>query len=119
MSTAASLPPSDTPLIPLPALVPNQLREAVMRLAPGRMTEFQADLDQASSWAVEQSSIAPLRVFGLKWGMVVAIERIPSRAARFHALEARTGVVDTREEARAVNAELRAILDEAEREIAG
>jgi hypothetical protein len=116
MSTAAH-PPTDEPLIPMPALTPNGLRAAIRILAPSREAEFRADLEQASTWAVEQSSITPLRVIVHKWSVVVAIERIPARAARFHALEYRTSTANTEEEARAITTELRQILIEAEREI--
>ncbi len=116
MSTAP-YPPADQPLIPMPALTPNALRDAVRRLVPSREGEFRAELEQASTWAVEQSSLTPLRLFTIKWGTVVAIERIASRAARFHDLEYRTSTASTPDEARAISAELRAILLEAEREI--
>lgn len=111
-------PPTDQPLIPMPALTPNALRDAVRRLVPARESEFRSELEQASTWAVEQSSLTPLRLFAKKWGTVVAIERIPSRAARFHDLEYRTSTASSPAEARTISTELRAILREAEREIA-
>jgi hypothetical protein len=117
MSSAAHQ-PAEQPIIPMPAMTPSALRDAVRRLVPSREAEFRAELEQASTWAVEQSSLTPLRAFTMKWGTVVAIERIPERAARFHSLEYRTATAATPDEARTISAGLREILRAAEREIA-
>ncbi|MFI0814206.1 hypothetical protein ACH4TX_27215 [Streptomyces sp. NPDC021098] len=51
------------PLVPMPALTLSALRSAA------------------------GDTTAPLRMFYRRWGTVVAIERIPERAARMHAAE--------------------------------
>jgi len=118
VSTVAH-PPADQPIIPMPELTLPALRQAVATVAPGRLPELFDEMQQAFAWAADQDSIAPLRVFLLKWGTVVNIERIPSRAARFHSAEHRAATAERREDARAASAELGVILAEAQREITG
>ncbi|WSB85704.1 hypothetical protein OHA60_19050 [Streptomyces cellulosae] len=80
-------PQADEPLIPMPALTPGALRTAVETLTPSRMPTFVSDLVSATTRAQELQSFAPLRMFVRTWGVLVAIQRYPSRAARLRHLE--------------------------------
>lgn len=74
-------------LIPRPARTLEALREALAVLVPLRVPEMEREKDTALSTAVEQSSIAPLRGFLLRWAVVIEIERFPEVARRFHRAE--------------------------------
>ncbi|TQF05684.1 hypothetical protein E6W39_29995 [Kitasatospora acidiphila] len=115
----ASQHPSDEPLIPMPPLTFPGLQKAVATLVPSRLPELFEDMRQTFIWAEEQESISPIRLFHLRWGMVIAIERIPSRAHRFRECEHRVANAGTREEARAASIEIGRILAEAEAEVRG
>ncbi|WP_405646504.1 DUF6247 family protein [Streptomyces sp. NBC_00019] len=78
---------ADEPLIPMPVLTPGALRAAVESLTPSRMPEFVSDLVDATTSAQQIQSFAPLRTFVHTWGVFVAIQRYPSRAARLRHLE--------------------------------
>lgn len=75
------------PLVPMPALTLSALRSAVASLAPGRLPELTAEMQQTIDRSAAGDTTAPLRTFYRRWGTVVAIERIPERAARMHAAE--------------------------------
>lgn len=75
------------PLIPMPALTPEALRAAVERLTPSRVPAFVQDLVEATTNAQQTQSLAPLRTFVHAWGVFVAVQRRPSRAARLRHLE--------------------------------
>ncbi|MGW3949717.1 DUF6247 family protein [Streptomyces sp. NPDC004752] len=75
------------PLIPMPALSPEALRTAVERLTPSRVPAFVQDLVEATTNAQQTQSLAPLRTFVHTWGVFVAVQRRPSRAARLRHLE--------------------------------
>jgi len=71
----------------MPALTPGALRTAVESLTPSRMPTFVSDLGDATTRAQQLQSFAPLRTFVHTWGVFVAIQRYPSRAARLRQLE--------------------------------
>ena len=75
------------PLLPMPALTPEALCTAVRRLTPSREEAFVQDLVAAATSAQQTQSLAPLRAFVHTWGMFVAIQRYPSRAAHLRRLE--------------------------------
>ncbi|MFD7228169.1 DUF6247 family protein [Streptomyces sp. NPDC059881] len=83
------------PLIPMPALTPDALREAVSRIAPSRVPALTRHLFEATTNAQQTQSLAPLRAFVHSWAVFVAIERHPERAARLRELER---LVDTGEQ---------------------
>ncbi|KPI13124.1 hypothetical protein OK074_8852 [Actinobacteria bacterium OK074] len=87
MTALPAEPYADEPLIPMPALTPEALRTAVERLTPSRMQAFVRDLVDATTSAQQVQSLAPLRTFVHTWGVFVAIQRYPSRAARLSQLE--------------------------------
>ncbi|WP_149828165.1 hypothetical protein [Streptomyces tailanensis] len=80
-------PQADEPLIPMPALTPGALRTAVESLTPSRTPTFISDLVDATTRAQQLQSFVPLRTFVHAWGVMVAIQRYPSRAARLGHLE--------------------------------
>lgn len=75
------------PLIPMPLLAPDALRAAVEELTPSRMPAFVRDLVDATTSAQRAQSLASLRTFVHAWGVFVAIQRYPLRAARLRHLE--------------------------------
>ncbi|MFI8088254.1 DUF6247 family protein [Streptomyces sp. NPDC086080] len=79
--------PLTEPIAPMPALTPEALRTAVERLTPSRVPAFVQDLVEATTNAQQAQSLAPLRTFVHTWGVFVAIQRRPSRAARLRHLE--------------------------------
>ncbi len=110
-------PVSSTGAIPMPPLTPEGLRAAVARLVPSRLDELNEHLVHAATQAQELNSITPLRSFTEYWGIVVAVERDPVRAARFHELEA---VVDSGlddEAASAAVTEIGVLIDAARAEV--
>lgn len=102
------------PLIPMPDLTPDALRAAVARIAPSRVPALTQHLFEATTNAQQAQSLAPLRAFVHSWGVFVAIERHPGRAARLRELER---IVDAGEQdpADAIE-EIRRIRDAAEAE---
>jgi hypothetical protein len=75
------------PLVPMPALTLNALRQAVAVVAPSRLPEFFQEIQDAFGQADEEDSVFPIRHFYQRWGATVAIKRHPSIAARLHAAE--------------------------------
>ncbi|MFD5316491.1 DUF6247 family protein [Streptomyces sp. NPDC127098] len=112
MTTASGF-PADAPGIPQPASTPEDLRAAMALLAPEALGTFDTERAVALRQAREQVSAAPMRRFVGQWAVRVAIERHPGRAARLRALEARAAEVDDLDEARAIAAEIGAIIDAA------
>ncbi|MEU9388852.1 hypothetical protein AB0D86_02480 [Streptomyces sp. NPDC048324] len=87
MTALPADPQPDEPLIPMPALTPGALRTAVASLTPSRMPAFVSDLVDATTWAQQLQSFGPLRTFVHTWGVFVAVQRYPARAARLRQLE--------------------------------
>jgi hypothetical protein len=77
----------DEPLIPMPALTLDALRQAVAAVVPSRLPEFFQEIQDAFSQAGDEDSVFPIRHFYQRWGATIAIERRPSVAARLHAAE--------------------------------
>ncbi len=77
----------DEPLIPMPALTLDALRQAVATVAPSRLPEFFQEIEEAFSQAGDEDSVFPIRHFYRRWGAAIAIERRPSVAARLHTAE--------------------------------
>jgi hypothetical protein len=77
----------DEPLIAMPALTLDALRQAVAAIAPSRLPEFFQEIQDAFSQAGDEDSVYPIRHFYQRWGAMIAIERQPSAAARLHAAE--------------------------------
>jgi hypothetical protein len=75
------------PLIPMPQLTPDALRQAVAQLIPSRLAELNEHLAHAATSAQRTSSVGPLVAFTEHWATVINIERWPQRAARFHLSE--------------------------------
>jgi hypothetical protein len=98
----------------MPELTPDALRAAVGRIAPSRVPALTQHLFEATTNAQQTQSLAPLRAFVHSWGVFVAIERHPARAARLRELER---IVDAGEQdpTEAIN-EIRRIRDAAEAE---
>ncbi|MEU8886766.1 hypothetical protein [Streptomyces sp. NPDC048442] len=94
--------PHDGPVIPMPPLTLPALRQAVATVAPGRLTEFFEDMQQVFVQAGEEDSVLPIRLFYLRWGAVVEIERHPETARRLHAAERNVDSEDPDVRARAI-----------------
>ena len=77
----------DEPLIAMPALTLDALRQAVAAVVPSRLPEFFQEIQDAFSQAGDEDSVYPIRHFYRRWGATIAIERRPSVAARLHAAE--------------------------------
>ncbi|MFG3101731.1 DUF6247 family protein [Streptomyces sp. NPDC048182] len=103
------------PLIPMPELTPDALRNAVARIAPSRLPALTQHLFEATTNAQQTQSLAPVRAFLHSWAVFVAIERHPARAERLRQLER---VVDAGEQdpAEAI-AGIREIREAAEAEV--
>ena len=84
---AAEHVPTDEPLIAMPALTLDALRQAVAAVVPSRLPEFFQEIQDAFSQAGDEDSVFPIRHFYQRWGATIAIERRPSVAARLHAAE--------------------------------
>jgi hypothetical protein len=108
----------DEPLIAMPALTLDALRQAVATVAPSRLPEFFQEIQDAFSQAGDEDSVYPIRHFYQRWGATIAIERRPSVAARLHAAEHALANpdADVREQAIREAAE---IVQAAYREVAG
>jgi hypothetical protein len=83
----AEYPHGDEPLVSMPALTLDALRQAVAVVAPSRLPEFFQEIQDAFGQAGEEDSVFPIRHFYQRWGATVAIERRPSVAVRLHAAE--------------------------------
>ena len=68
----------DEPLIAMPALTLDALRQAVAAVAPSRLPEFFQEIQEAFSQAGDEDSVTAIRHFYQRWGATVAIERRPS-----------------------------------------
>src|SRR6201987_4278336 len=79
----------DEPLIGMPALTLDALRQAVAAVAPSRLPEFFQEIQDVFTQAGDADSVFPIRHFYQRWGAAIAIERRPSASARPPA--ARTG----------------------------
>jgi hypothetical protein len=110
MSTAPGA-PVGTPHIPRLAADPEELRAALVAVAPHSLETFDAQHAEAERAARRQVSSVPLRRFCEQWAVYVAIERHPDAAMRLRALEARAAETDDLEEARRSVAEIGRILD--------
>ena len=115
MTALPADPQADEPLIPMPALTPGALRTAVEGLTPSRMPTFVSDLVDATTKAQQLQWFAPLRTFVHTWGVFVAIQRYPSRAARLRHLEEMVSAGEA--EPTAAVAEIRKIHADAEAEV--
>ncbi|RNG35074.1 DUF6247 family protein [Streptomyces botrytidirepellens] len=101
------------PLIPQPKATAEELRAALVRIAPSQVAAFDADRTKAMAAAREHVDAAPMRRFLRQWALTVAIERHPARAARLRELEARAAQVEDLTEARAIASEVSAIQTDA------
>ncbi|MDF3143020.1 MULTISPECIES: hypothetical protein [unclassified Streptomyces] len=105
----------DGPVIPMPPLARDALREAVKQLSLVNLPQFDLEAGRAFDQAGQTGSTAPLQLFLKRWGVFVAIERDPRRAARLHEAERISQDSTIGEtEFRAVMAEINGILREAE-----
>ena len=75
------------PLIPQPSLTLAALRQAVAAVAPGRLPEMFAKMQEAFVRAGEEGSGTPIHMFYREWAVIVEIERHPDTARRLHAAE--------------------------------
>ncbi|MCM2426573.1 hypothetical protein [Streptomyces sp. RKAG337] len=107
----------DGPLIPLPPLTEASLRVAVNHLSLPNGVQFEVEMRTAWETAIQTSSLAPMHAFLRKWGVWVAINRYPVRAARLHECERIFAESEDRAARRAATAEIGAMLRQAEREI--
>ncbi|GLV77531.1 hypothetical protein ACH4VS_31335 [Streptomyces hygroscopicus] len=107
----------DGPLVPMPALTREALREAVRHIKPLNLTQFDRELGEAFDQSVQTGSIGWMRGFLIKWATFVAIERWPARAASLREAE-RVAEDPSADDDRIHRAqrEIARILGEAERE---
>jgi hypothetical protein len=75
------------PLIPQPSLTLPTLRQAVAAVAPGRLPEMFAKMQEAFDRAAKEGSVTPIHMFYREWAVIVEIERHPDVARRLHAAE--------------------------------
>ncbi|WP_221352417.1 hypothetical protein [Streptomyces beigongshangae] len=75
------------PLVPRPELTRQALRRAVTEVVPSRLPEFLEDLRKAFVRAGDEGGVVPVRMFCLRWGVVVEIERRPATARGLRAAE--------------------------------
>jgi hypothetical protein len=110
--------PEDEPLIAMPALTLDALRQAVAAVAPSRLPDFFQEIQDAFSQAGDEDSVFPIRHFYQRWGATIAIERRPSVAARPHAAERAPADPDADIRERAIR-EAAEIVQAAYHEVAG
>ncbi len=115
---AAEHVPADEPLIAMPALTLDALRQAVAAVVPSRLPEFFQEIQDAFGQAGDEDSVFPIRHFYRRWGATIAIERRPSVAARLHAAERALADPDADVRERAIR-EAAEIVQAAYREVAG
>lgn len=108
----------DEPLIPMPPLTLDALRQAVATVVPSRLPEFFQEIQDAFSRAGEEDSVFPIRHFYQRWAATIAIERRPSVSARLHAAERALADHDADVRERAIR-EAGEIVRAAYREVAG
>jgi hypothetical protein len=86
-SMTGQAPGQGDPLIPQPSLTLPALRQAVATVAPGRLPEMFAKMQEAFVRAGEEGSVTPIHMFYREWAVIVEIERHPDVARRLHAAE--------------------------------
>lgn len=64
------------PIIPMPPLTRDALREAVKRVSLVNLPQFDLEAGRAFDQASQTGSTAPLQLFLRRWGVFVAIERV-------------------------------------------
>ncbi|MBB6171716.1 hypothetical protein HNR23_001776 [Nocardiopsis mwathae] len=101
----------------MPELTPAALRAAVRQIAPTHLPSFGTHLEQAAEQAAAQSTVAPLHAFLQWWGEFVAIHRYPGRAAHLCQLEEAVATSDDPHTVRRSAAEIREIMESAQREV--
>ncbi|MGW7521279.1 hypothetical protein ACWGJ2_37455 [Streptomyces sp. NPDC054796] len=74
-------------LIPQPATTREALREAVQRIAPLHLTQYDRELGDAFDQAMRTGSTGWLRGFLAKWATFIAVERLPARATALREAE--------------------------------
>jgi hypothetical protein len=74
-------------LIPQPSFTLPALRQAVTAVAPDRLPEMFAEMEEAFVQAGERGCVTPIRMFYREWAVIVEIERNPEAARRLHAAE--------------------------------
>jgi hypothetical protein len=74
-------------LTPRPSQTLPALRQAVAAVAPGRLPEMFAKMQEAFVQAAEQGSVTPIHMFYREWAVIVEIERHPRIARHLHAAE--------------------------------
>lgn len=74
-------------LIPRPSMTFPALRAAVAAVAPARLPEMYAKMQEAFVRAGEEDSVAPIHMFYREWAVIVEIERHPQTAMRLHTAE--------------------------------
>jgi hypothetical protein len=84
---AGQTPGPGEPLIPPPSLTLPALRAAVAAVAPGRLPEMFAKMQEAFDRAGEENNVVPIHMFYREWAVIVEIERHPDTATRLHAAE--------------------------------
>jgi hypothetical protein len=65
----------------------SELREAVTAVAPSRLPEMFAEMQEAFARSCEEDSITPIHMFHRKWAVIVEVERHPEIAHRLHTAE--------------------------------
>ncbi|MFD7663569.1 hypothetical protein [Streptomyces sp. NPDC059788] len=105
-------------LFPMPARSEQALRAAVERLDPTEAVRFERDFHAAWETALLEDSTVPMQTFLYRWGVFVALHRIPSRSARLRELERAVGSAASLEEARTAGKEIEELLEVAAREAA-
>ncbi|MFD0856209.1 hypothetical protein ACFQ07_28480 [Actinomadura adrarensis] len=106
------------PLIPMPELSLQALRQAVAAVAPSRLPEFFEDMQKAFVRAGDEGTVLPIRLFYRQWGVVVEIERHPETARRLHEAERALDSEDPEVRDQAIR-EAGDIVRAAHREVAG
>jgi len=111
-------PERSEPLIPQPSLALPALRAAVAAVAPGRLPDMFAKMQDAFVRAGEENSVTPIHMFYREWAVIVEIERHPETATRLHAAEQALMSDDARVREAAI-AEAGEIVRAAHRAVAG
>ncbi|MDJ1134122.1 hypothetical protein [Streptomyces iconiensis] len=108
----------DGPLVPMPAVTREALREAVRHIRPLNVTQFDRELGEAFDQSVRTGSTGWMRGFLVKWATFVAIERWPERAAALRAAETvAESPHATDQSLREAQTEIAQLLHEAQQEI--
>lgn len=87
LGMVGQIPEQAEPLIPQPSLALPALRAAVAAVAPARLPEMYAKMQDAFDRAGRENSVTPIHMFYREWAVVVEIERHPQIASRLHAAE--------------------------------